>query len=97
MKAKLICYNLSELKQSEKDKAKNYLWGYTDHSNYSRYTYKRKGIFDKIPFLKLAKAVIVVQEKDEKSVTKIFDALNAKYKVLSVDINKSDLTSKKGI
>ena len=97
MKAKLICYNLSKLKQSKKDKAKNYLWGYIDHSNYSRYTYKRKGLLDEIPYLKLAKAVIIVLEKDENNVTKIFKELKAKYSVFSVDIDKSDLISRKNV
>lgn len=91
MKAKLICYNLSKIKQAKKDKVRNYLWGYKEHSNYSRYTYERKGMLRQIPHLKLAKAVVVVPQEDQNKVIKILKNVKAKFKIFDIEVKRSEL------
>ena len=91
MKAKLICYNLSKLEQAKKDKVRNYLWGFKEHSNYSRYVYERKGVLKQIPYLKLAKAVVVVLQKDKNNVIKILKNVKAEFKIFDIEVKRSEL------
>ena len=88
MDAKLICYDLSKLSQIEKVEVKRALFGYTEYSNNAKYTYKREGILNKIPAIKPIKAVIIVQNGDEKLIIKSLKKYKAKYYVYSVDIPK---------
>jgi len=88
MEGKLICYDLSKLSQINKVEVKRALFGYTEYSNNARYTYKRKGILNQIPAIKPIKAVIIVQNGDEKLVVKYLKKYKAKYYMYSVDIPK---------
>jgi hypothetical protein len=88
MEAKLICYDLSKLTQINKVEVKRALFGYTEYSNNAKYTYKREGILDQIPSIKPIKAVIIVQNKDEKLVIKSLKEYKAKYYVYSINIPK---------
>jgi len=91
MKAKLISYDLSDLDQIRKVFVERQLFGYTEYSNNSKYTYKREGLLEKIPHIKLARAVIIVNRKDEKRVVDIIKKVKGKYKSFNIEINKSML------
>lgn len=91
MKAKLIHYNLSKLDQVKKVLVKRLLFGYTEYSNYGKYTYKRKGILEEIPYFKLTKAVVVVKPQDQNKVINVLKKVGAKYDVLDIELKKSML------
>jgi len=91
MKAKLICYDLSRLNQIAKVEVKRALFGYTEYSNNSKYTYKREGILKNIPHLRPARAVIIVSNKDEKQVIGVLKDWKGKYKSFNIELNKSML------
>lgn len=91
MKAKLICYDLSKLNQIKKVEVTRKLFGYTEYSNNSKYTYKRKGILEEIPNLRLARAVIVVQNSSKDRVIKVLKGVKAKYKLFNIRVNRSML------
>jgi len=91
MKAKLICYDLSNLDQIKKVEIKRALFGYTEYSNNAKYTYKRDGILKKIPHFRPARAVIIVSNKDEKHIVKVIKDWKGKYKSFDIKINKSIL------
>jgi len=88
MEAKLICYDLSKLSQIEKVEVKRALFGYTEYSNNSKYTYQREGILNKVPSIKPIKAVIIVKNGDEKPIVKSLRKYKAKCYIYDVDIPK---------
>ena len=88
MEAKLICYDLSKLSQIEKVEVKRALFGYTEYSNNSKYTYQREGILNKVPSIKPIKAVVIVKKGDEKLVVKSLRKYKAKCHIYNVDIPK---------
>ena len=56
------------------------LLGYEDKSNFGKYTYRRKGLLDRIPHISPARGVLIVRAKDVK---KIFEFLKDKAEVFS--------------
>lgn len=89
MKAKLICYTLG------RDAAKRTflhrrLKGWTDHSNMGRFKYERRGTLHKIKHITPIRSVIIVNPKDEKSITQLLDLCNAKYYVFDVYLKPKD-------
>lgn len=91
MKAKLISYDLSKVNQVGKVFVKRQLFGYTDYSNNAQYTYKRKGILSEIPYVKVARAVIIVRNKDAVAVEKVIKSVKGKYQTFSVEVKFSVL------
>lgn len=88
MEAKLICYDLSKLSQINKVEVKRGLFGYTEYSNNSKYTYNREGILNKTESIKPIKAVIIVKNGDEIPILKLLKKYKAKYYIYSVNIPK---------
>jgi len=70
---------MSHLDQQKKVLAKRLLFGHTEYSNNSKYTYKREGLLEKIPNIKLARAVVVIRPSDEQEVIKVLKQIKAKY------------------
>lgn len=65
------------------------LLGYKDKSNFGKYTYRRKGLLDRIPHISPTRGVLIVRAKDVK---KIFEFLKDKADVFSrkVVLTKKD-------
>jgi len=91
MKAKLISYDLSKLSQIKKVIVKRQLFGYTEYSNNSKYTYKRKGVLEEIPHIKVARAVIIVCNQDAQKVEKVIKSVNGKYQIFTIEVKSSML------
>ncbi|KXA92777.1 hypothetical protein AKJ64_02235 [candidate division MSBL1 archaeon SCGC-AAA259E17] len=53
--------------------------GYKDRSNHGEYTYKRKGLLEKIPHRKLTKNVILLKKQDHEKLTEILEKYKAEY------------------
>ncbi|MBU2523390.1 MAG: hypothetical protein KKE23_03825 [Nanoarchaeota archaeon] len=94
MRAKLIAYDLKRLKQIDKVLVKRLLFGYTQYSNYGRYKHKKEGILEKIPHIKIARAVVIVENKNKKKITNVLEKVMASYKVFNVDIKEAELKAK---
>ena len=75
----IICYSLGNIKPKKRTKFNKELYGYIDKSNHSKYTYKREGLLEKIPNIKLARAVVVIRPSDEQEVIKVLKQIKAKY------------------
>lgn len=88
MNAKLLCYDLSKLSQVSKVDVKRALFGFTEYSNNSNYTYQRKGILEEIDSIKPIRAVIIVRVGNEEPIIKVFKKYKVKYYVYNVDISK---------
>ncbi len=89
MKARLICYDLSKISQIKKVEVQRVLFGYTEYSNNAHYTYKRKGILSDIPHLKLARAVIIVPNKEVNKVVGAIRGLKGKCRSFNIELNKT--------
>lgn len=65
------------------------IYGYTEHSNHSRYKYNRKGILSDIPYEKISRGCFLIHKKYEKEVVKGLIRLGLKnIKVLEIHIIK---------
>lgn len=64
MNAKLVTYTTEKLNKSEKSILSKRLHGYTDKSNNSQYTYKRKGFLDQVKHIKVCNNTFIIGEKD---------------------------------
>ena len=67
MKAVIVSYTLENAKPHQKIIIHRLLYGYTDFSNNSSYTYKRKGLIEHYSGTKLNRGVFVIpaQHKDK--------------------------------
>jgi len=91
MKAKLIVYELSELDQYHKVLVNRTLFGYLDNSNKGAYQYKRKGILDKIPHLRLLRGAIIVKNKDQSKVVLALKSHKVRPRVFDIGIKQTML------
>ncbi|KXB05374.1 hypothetical protein AKJ50_01095 [candidate division MSBL1 archaeon SCGC-AAA382A13] len=65
--------------QSKSVQLSRSLHGYTDKSNYGEYSYKRKGLLDKIPYQKLMNGVFILREKDADKLIELLEKYQAQY------------------
>lgn len=65
---------------SQKRKLQRKLYGYIDYSKNCKYKYKRKGLLDKIDYVKVNKATIMVSEFEAPLVINLFRQLRVKFK-----------------
>jgi hypothetical protein len=91
MKALIINYTLEKSQASERTSIHRALHSHTDFSNNGSYEYKRRGILDLIPNIRLGKGVFIILDKDKKRVLSILKKHNATIKFVPANINKSVL------
>lgn len=82
----IISYSLAGRKNALELTRK--IYGYTEHSNYSKYKYQRKGILSDIPFEKLSKGSFLIDKRYEKKIIEGFFKLRLKIKILEIKIVK---------
>jgi len=58
-----------------------------------RYRYRRRGLLDDVPHIKLARGVIIVQTEDRERVTSFLDQNAAIYHVRTVELTLKDLVA----
>lgn len=68
MKAKLITYSSKGLTKTESSKLSKGLMGYTDKSNSSQYTYKRRGILGVTSRITVSKSTFIVPIEQSKEI-----------------------------
>jgi len=89
MRAKLIIYELTKLKQYHKVLVNRALFGFTDNSNKGSYLYKRGGVLSNIPHIRLIRGAIVVKKIDGNKVISVLKSYKVKPKVFDVTIKQS--------
>lgn len=92
MKAKLIVYDLSKLKQYDKIMINRTLFGYTNNSNNNQYHYQVKGVLSEIQSFRFPSSAVILLEKDENKVISVLKNNKAKYKVYSISVDKAMLS-----
>jgi len=88
MKVKLITYSTENLGPTQRSIISKRINGYTDKSNKSRYTYRRKGLIEEIPNIKVTNKTFILKEKDFPAIKKELKKLGAKVKVWDIKIKK---------
>ena len=91
MKAIIINYTLDKSQTSERVSIHRALYSHTDFSNNGSYEYKRNGILDSIPNIKLGKGVFIILDKDKNKVISILKKNKATIKSVPISITKPAL------
>ena len=87
MDAKLITYTTEKLNKSEKSMLSKRLFGYTDKSNNSKYTYQRQGILHNIQHVKVCNNTFLIKSKDWPRIKKELIKRKASVKEWDIVIN----------
>lgn len=80
---KIIVYRVDD--KSKSVQLSRALHGYKDRSNHGRYTYKRKGLLDKIPNQQIISGVLLIKEQDTHKITHLLKKYQAKYYTATLD------------
>jgi hypothetical protein len=70
MQAKLVTYKTDKLNNSEKSILSKRLYGYTDKSNMSKYTYDRKGLLQDKKHIKICNNTFIIIPEEWESIKK---------------------------
>ena len=84
MRAKLICYSLNNLTSAQRVAFRRCVYGFNDHSNNSKYSYKRTGLMNSIQHKKILDCVVIVKSSDANKVAKIMRECKAIVHVFPV-------------
>jgi hypothetical protein len=91
MKALLISYDLKKASINQKTILHQSLYGYTDHSNNSKYKYEREGLLNKYPYIKLNRGVFIININDKSKILPILKKNGVNIQTLTIEIPKSQL------
>jgi len=94
MNAKIVFYKQNNLDQNSKFKLRRELLGLKQKSNFSRYTYKVKGILDDIPHYKPTDSAIIIENKHLNKIKKTLNKHKINYEVFNINLSKDKLTLK---
>ena len=86
MQARLICYSLKNLTSAERVAFRRSIYGFNDHSNKSKYSYRRQGVMDSVEHKKILDSVMIVKNSDADKVVKRMKACKATVYVFPVVI-----------
>lgn len=93
VKGELIIYRANHLPPTVVVNLSRKLYGYTDRSQYGKYSYQRPGVLDQIPHIVPMgwKAVLITRPQDAQKVIAILKDFHAQTYVRSVDLEEEDL------
>jgi len=93
VKGQLIIYRANHLPRTAVANLSRKLYGYTDRSQYGKYSYQRLGVLDQIPHIVPMgwKAVLITRPQDAQKVITILKDFHAQTYVRSVDLEEEDL------
>ena len=83
-KVSLVKYVLKGVPVVKKTLLHRALYGYTDHSNKGKYTYKRKGALEGLDYKKISDSVLLMDTNDVKKIISI--SKRYKIKVIITDL-----------
>jgi hypothetical protein len=88
MKAKLVSYSTEGLTPTQRSIVSKRINGYIDKSNRSRYIYKREGIIERIPHIKVTYNTFIIRKEDFPVLKKELNKLGVKIKTWNIEISK---------
>jgi hypothetical protein len=88
MHAKLITYSTKRLSSTERSILSKRINGYLDKSNKAKYTYKRKGLFNKLPHIKITNKAFIIRKQDFSLISKELKKNRAVLKSWDIEIKE---------
>ncbi len=79
----ILIYGFKSISPKKRLEFNRKLYGYLDHSNFGCYNYFRKGILKPKTFERLAKSVVLMNEKP-KDLIKFLKSYKANYRIFKV-------------
>jgi hypothetical protein len=80
----------NKLGQRKTDEFVKKFYGQTTTSHKGKYRYRRKGLLDEIPHIKLGKGVLIIKHTDLDKVTRFLDEWEADYTTRDITLNQND-------
>lgn len=87
----LISYKLNKLHLPERCRIYRKLSGWKDKSQYSRYSYDRKGVLSNIPHIFVNRGVLIIRKEDADKIVSFLNENNAEVFVRDILLKKSDI------
>ena len=92
----LIAYRLQSPHDSTvASKLVKKLYGQETSSHKGRYRYRRKGLLDELPYLKLIRGVLIVKIEDKNRVVELLEGFNAECHTREVVLTPEDIKALK--
>lgn len=66
------------------------LYGQKTSSHKGRYTYRRKGLLDEIPSIRLIRGVLIVRMKDKDPIVSLLDSFDAEIFIREIVLTEED-------
>jgi len=87
----IILYRIrTKTTKSNTEKFCREFYGYMDKSNYGKYQYRRKGLLDRIPHVKLIRGAIIIKKENCDEITQFLKKFNAEVHVRTIILVKKD-------
>ena len=91
MKAEIITYETKDMTNSKRSIISKRLFGFTDRTKDSKYTYERRGMLGSIPHVRITKKTFVVSVKDGRKIKDVIKKFGAGVKSWKIEINEKRL------
>ena len=86
----LIAFRLASYDKDQASELVKRLYGQRTSSHGGKYVYRRKGLLDEIPHVRLVRGVVIVRTADTKRVVEFLTNLGAEVQVRTVELTKED-------
>jgi len=96
MKAEIITYETKGMSNSKRSIISKAIFGYTDRTKGSQYTYQRGGILYSIPHITITKKTVVVTSADATKLKKMIEGCGATVKSWKIDIKEQEIQKRCG-
>ncbi len=90
MEGTLIAFRLAKYDKAQASELVKRLYGQRTSSHGGRYVYRRKGLLDEIPHVRLIRGVIIVRTEDAGKVLELLRALRAEVHRREVELTEED-------
>jgi len=87
----LVSYKLNRLPAPERCRIYREFHGWRDKSQYSKYTYNRKGLLNDIPHIVINRCVLIAKKQDAGRIISFLKENNVDVFVRDIILTKSDI------
>ena len=91
MEGTLIAFRLATYDKNKASELVKRLYGQRTSSHGGTYVYRRKGLLDEIPHVRLIRGVVIVRQTDQGRVLALLRSLRAEVHARRVELTKVDL------
>lgn len=93
MKAIIIAFTVMNGNQKKANEFCKKFYGQETSCQNGKYRYRRKGLLDDIPHIKLIRGVIIFREEDAKKITNFLKSYSADFYIRKIEATKDDIKS----